>query len=960
MSPELQQQLASARAQLRADPRAAAALDGASASVQESVDRVLIGSDFVLKSCVRDPALLEWLVTGATLTDRRTPAALRLELGAELTIDVDDPADDALLMTLLRAVRRREMVRIAWRDLAGWADLDETLGQLSTLADTLITTAVQAARAGLLPLYGLPRDAAGAEQSLIVVAMGKLGGGELNFSSDVDLIFLFSTAGDTDGRRSISNEEYFTRLGRQAIKLMDQPTADGFVLRVDMRLRPFGDSGPLVVSETFLEDYLETHGRDWERYAWVKARAVTGASQYGSLYEAAIRPFVYRRYLDFGVFDALRDMKALIEREVARRDLTEHVKLGPGGIREIEFIVQAMQLIRGGQDRRLQTTSLRTALPRLVGSRLLDQETVDELDAAYVFLRRLENALQMADDQQTHTLPTDVLARERLAVALGFVDWPAADAALAMHRANVVRQFQALLFANGPAREAGHVGPGSFAVLWEQAASAAEFGASFERNGIADAADCGRQFAQFRSSNLVKRLDATGRKRLDVLMALIATELTTCAEPAAILRRVIRILEAIGARSTYFSLLNENEIARRRLIELSGYGGFLSKQIAAAPILLDELIDESLYGRLPRRAELMRDVTDKLASIDADDPEREVEALRHFQRAAIFRVAVSDLSGRLPLMRISDYLTEIAEIIVEHAMRLAWKQMTTQYGVPCCGMGPERRTVRVCAVGYGKLGGRELGYGSDLDLVFLHDSVGEDQETDAPKPVDNQMFFVRLAQRIVHILTMHSSAGRLYEVDVRLRPSGKGGLLITQVDAFAEYQRNEAWTWEHQALLHARAVAGDPELQARFERVRTDILCGSVKHDTLRKDVGDMRERMRRELSRSQAGQFDVKQDRGGVADIEFLAQYWALAFAPRHAAVVMYSDTIRQLETVASGGYVPQATVDQLTAAYRAYRARTHRLSLEDQKPIVPTTEFQTERSNVTSIWEQTLGATV
>ncbi|MEZ5512301.1 MAG: bifunctional [glutamate--ammonia ligase]-adenylyl-L-tyrosine phosphorylase/[glutamate--ammonia-ligase] adenylyltransferase [Steroidobacteraceae bacterium] len=954
MSPALELLLASSRARLREQPSGAAALDTAAPQIQQSLERVLAGSDFLVDSCVRDPSLLEWLVTTAQLLQPEPPAALAARLDRELQAELDE----AGVMTLLRQVRRREMLRIAWRDLAGWAPLEETLATLSILADTLIGAAVRHARTSLLPTYGLPRDADGAEQSLIVLGMGKLGGGELNYSSDVDLIFLFSGAGETDGRRTIASEEYFTRLGRLLIKFLDEPTADGFVLRVDMRLRPFGDSGPLVASASFLEDYLETHGRDWERYAWVKARAVTGAEHYASLYEAAVRPFVYRRYLDFGVFDSLRDMKAMIEREVARRDMAEHVKLGPGGIREVEFIVQAMQLIRGGQDRRLQTPSLRTAMPQLVGGRLLDEATVAELDAAYVFLRRLENGLQMRADRQTHTLPSESLERERLAVALGYDDWPMLADALAVHQANVIRHFKNLLFANAPVSEAGRVGPGSFAALWEQAAAVEQFQASFERNGIGEAADCARQFVEFRNANLVKRLDATGRKRLDVLMALIASELVDCAEPAAVLRRVIRIFEAIGARSVYFSLLNENEIARRRLIELSGYGGFLSKQIAAAPILLDELLDESLFGKLPSRSELERDIDDKLAGLDAGDPEREVEVLRHFQRAAIFRIAVADLSGRLPLMRISDHLTDVAEIIIEHAMRLAWNQMVAKYGTPRCGAAAERRAVRICAVGYGKLGGRELGYGSDLDLVFLHDSSGTDQETDAAKPVDNQMFFVRLAQRIVHLLTMHSAAGRLYEVDVRLRPSGKGGMLITQIDAFAAYQREDAWTWEHQALLHARAVAGNPELRAEFERVRLVILQSSVKRDTLHKEVGDMRARMRRELSRSQAGEFDIKQDCGGVADIEFLAQYWALQFAARHEAVVLYSDTIRQLETVASGGFVPQATVDQLTAAYRAYRARTHRLSLEDKLPVVPATEFVVERAQITAIWDETLGA--
>jgi [glutamine synthetase] adenylyltransferase / [glutamine synthetase]-adenylyl-L-tyrosine phosphorylase len=659
------------------------------------------------------------------------------------------------------------------------------------------------------------------------------------------------------------------------------------------------------------------------------------------------------------MFDALREMKALIEREVARRDLHDHVKLGPGGIREIEFIVQAVQLVRGGQDRRLQTQSLREALPRLAGSKLLEPAVVRELSDAYRFLRKLENALQMLADQQTHALPAGALERERLAVALRFPSWEALAVEIDRQRALVSTHFRDLLAgeANSPSASTGTAE--SFAAVWERGGTAAEF-AAVMADALPNAELCAAQLAELRASGLVRRLDAVGRKRLDVLIARIAAELPRLAEPSAVLKRIVRIIEAIGPRSAYFALLNENAVARARLIELSGHGEFLSAQLAASPILLDELIDESLFGAVPVRAELERDAAEKLLGVGDDDPEREVEALRHFQRAAVFRVAVADLTGRLPLMQVSDSLTEIAEIIVEHAMRLAWRQMTAQFGTPQCDASSARRSVRVCAVAYGKLGGRELGYGSDLDLVFLHDSSGERQETDAAKPTDNQVFFVRLAQRIVHLLTMHSAAGRLYEVDQRLRPSGKGGMLITQIDAFADYQKTEAWTWEHQALLHARAVAGDSELRTRFEQVRDTALQRDVKRATLARDVSEMRERMRKELSRAKEGQVDLKQDRGGIADVEFLAQYWALLYAESHAPVAMFSDTIRQLESVASADLVPQADVDVLTNAYRAYRARSHRLSLEGAPPLVDTTEFADERAAVATIWNRTLGASV
>ncbi len=821
--------------------------------------------------------------------------------------------------------------------------------------------------------------------------MGKLGGGELNFSSDIDLIFVFPEKGETSGGRAIDNEDFFTRLGRLLIRLLGERTAEGIVFRVDMRLRPFGDSGPLTASAVFLDNYLQTHGRDWERYAWIKARALTGRDAWKAIHAESVRPFVYRRYLDFGVFESLREMKALIEKEVARRDLAEHVKLGPGGIREIEFIVQAFQLIRGGQDRRIQTPSLLTVLPQLAGGKLLPLRVAQELEAAYLFLRRLENRLQMLADTQTHTIPADALTRERIAQAMGFADWETCAAELDLHRARVTRAFQEVMFARHEAQSPELPGVNGIVEAWVRGAPAAQFAGALRARGFTEAEAAAGLLEEFRGSTAMRRLDAPGRVRLDTLMPRLISSIAdlradsiadlrsdsiadlrsdSIADPrsdsnadpgsgqVAVLRRVLKVLEAIGSRSAYFALLNENALVRRKLVEVAALGEFLAAQIASHPLLLDELLDESAGGLPPPRAVLEKEVTARLEHLAEDEPERQVEGLRQFQRAAIFRVAMADLTGKIPLMRVSDYLTEIAEIIVEQAMRLGWKQITEQFGVPMSGTGAGRRVVKLCAVGYGKLGGNELGYASDLDLVFLHDSGAERAETDAAKPVDNQVFFIRYAQRVMHLLTMHSAAGRLYEVDVRLRPSGKGGMLITRVGAFVEYQEKEAWTWEHQALLHARAVAGDPGLRAEFENVRVEILKSHVKRDTLRTEVRSMRERMRKELSRAKpgSGKFDIKQDAGGTADIEFLAQYWALLHAGTHPPVVMFADTIRQLESVASADLVPQLTVDVLTHAYRKYRERSHHLSLEQAEALVPAEEFAAERAAVTSIWNSTM----
>ena len=866
----------------------------------------------------------------------------------------ESPGLEAQFLADLRGWRRREMVRIAWRDLAGWADLEETLSELTGFADVAINTACEFARRPLVARYGEPCSENGVVQPLVVVGMGKLGGGELNFSSDVDLVLLFPEYGETNGARSIANEEFFTRLGQGLVRMLETPTQDGIVLRVDLRLRPFGDSGPLVASFASFEDYLPRHGRDWERYAYVKARAITAADRYEEIKTAAVRPFVYRRYLDFGVFESLRDMKGLIAREVERRELADHVKLGPGGIREIEFIVQAFQLIRGGRDRRLQTPSLLKALGVLGATRLLPPDVVADLHAAYVYLRRLENRLQMLSDAQVHRLPEDVLSRERIAVAMGAADWPALLRQLDEHRARVSTHFRFVVCGGGDSdRNAVKIDLGRF---WDSQAETAALTESLARAGFADAPEGSRILLELRASSLVRKLDEPGRKRLQSLLPVLLSDIAAGGAQLPVLRRVLRIIEAIGQRSAYFALLQESSSARARLVELCGHGDFLAQQIASYPLLLDELIDERLAD-MTSRADLGRELALRMQLVQEDDPEHQVEALRHFQRAAIFRVGVADLTGRLPVMQVSDRLTDIAELIVERAMQLSWQQITAQHGTPLCDDGTGLRPVTVAAAGYGKLGGMELSYSSDLDLVFLHDSRGERQETDGAKPVDNQVFFVRLAQRIVHLLTMHSAAGRLYEVDVRLRPSGKGGMLVTSIHAFAEYQRQEAWTWEHQALLHARSVAGAPELRAEFEAVRMEILSNHVRRDTLRTEVRTMRERMRKELSRATDSQFDIKQDAGGVADIEFLAQYWALRWAKEYPPVAMFADTIRQLESVASADLVPQVTVDLLIVAYQAYRVRTHHLSLMNEQPIVGIAEFVTERAGVTRIWNRAMG---
>jgi [glutamine synthetase] adenylyltransferase / [glutamine synthetase]-adenylyl-L-tyrosine phosphorylase len=930
------------------------AVDTVSPALRSELPRVWPASEFVAGAWLRDRGFATWLAGPG----RRGAPADEAWLASELTGAVPPDADNDSFMNGLRRFRRRHLARIAWRDLADLADIDTVLRELSMLADTCIAAACVRAERELAARHGTPRRAEGTALPLLVLGMGKLGGGELNFSSDIDLVFLFPEHGETGGPRPLTFEEYYNRLGRRVAQILGTVNHEGFVYRVDLRLRPFGESGPLVVSFDAFEDYLQQHGRDWERYAYVKARPIVGGEQFGELYRDVLRPFVFRRYLDFGVFESLRGMKELIARDVERRELRDNIKLGPGGIREIEFIVQAFQLIRGGSDPRLQTRGLLAALSHLAGQKLLSAAAVAELAAAYRFLRKVENRLQEWNDEQTHEVPVDEAARVRLAFAMRTASWDEFEASLRAHRERVSAHFRTLVF--GPAQAAA--GDGALRELerlLEPELDVESRARLLREAGVVAVEPVLGSLEQLRESSYLRRLDAGGRRRLATLLPRLLRRIAGRESEQAALNRVLHVLERIGGRTVYLALLNENALALQRLVDLCAQSGFLADQIAAFPLLLDELLDERLIEAIPSRAEFAAELRGRMAGAGAEDPEHQVELLRQFQRAAVFRVAVADLTGRLPIMKVSDRLTDIAELIVQEALGLAWGQIATRHGHPeRLDAAGSRMPAGLIVVAYGKFGGYELGYGSDLDLVFLHDSAGDDERTTGPVMVENSVFFLRLVQRVVHLLTVHSAAGRLYEVDTRLRPSGKGGLLAQSITGFEQYQRNDAWTWEHQALLRSRAVAGSPALRERFEALRVDLLRHAVRRDTLHGDVRSMRDRMRAELSRTPEGSFDLKQDHGGIADIEFLAQYWTLKWSWRYAELVMFPDIIRQLESLASIDLVPQATVDVLTTAYRAYRQRIHHLSLEQGGSVVPAAEFADERAAVAEIWHATFPA--
>ncbi len=912
-----------------------------------SIPTVLACSRFVGDACARDPVVLVDLVRSGRLERGTAPGEYR----ALIADAVPPDAGDRATMQALRQFRRREMLRIAWRDLAGSATVDETLGELSDLADAAVVHAVEIARRELTLRHGLPRRRDGSQVDPIVLAMGKLGGRELNFSSDIDLVFLFPVCADTDGPRPLDPTRYFRRLGQRLIRLLDETTADGFVFRVDVRLRPFGTTGALALSVDAFEAYLVEHGREWERYAYVKARAICGNPDDVASVSALIRPFVYRRYLDFGIFESLREMKAMIRSEVTRRELKDDIKLGSGGIREIEFIAQVLQMIRGGRDAALRSRSLLGVIGRLAERRFLDPEVAEELLSAYRFLRRLENRIQALDDKQTHRLPDDVDDRARLALAMGFDDWPTLAGSVADVRACVATHFDAAVL--GPAGDASPAPPDVMRAVWD--GTTGDPGAVLKESGYRDPGRVLAVLDRLRAGTQIRRLDERGRARFDILIPRLLAEAAALKRAEDALERVATIIDAVGLRSAYFALLNERPVVLGRLLDLCARSRLIAGQVARDPLLLDALIDPAIFTDPPTRAQFETDLARRFE--DLGDAERQREALSQFQRNAVFQVAVADLSGALPLMKVSDRLTDIAELVLERALAMARGELQAVHGKPVCGDGRDRREAGFAIVAYGKLGGLELGYGSDLDIVFLHDSAGENQQTDGSRPLDNGRFFARVAQRIVSMLTTQTGAGAMYEVDTRLRPSGKSGLLVSAVQAFENYQREEAWTWEHQALLRARAVAGDRDVMAAFETVRRRILVQPRDDDALRDAVRTMRERMRRELGGGGPRLFHIKRDPGGITDIEFLVQFQVLRHAYAFPALVTWSDNIRQLEALADAALIETAVAKRLASIYRAYRRRLHRRNLMGDDPLVRAGEFDAERETVVAEWRAVFG---
>ncbi|HZX32204.1 MAG TPA: bifunctional [glutamate--ammonia ligase]-adenylyl-L-tyrosine phosphorylase/[glutamate--ammonia-ligase] adenylyltransferase [Rhodocyclaceae bacterium] len=817
------------------------------------------------------------------------------------------PADDEGLKAALRRLRQRAMAHIALRDLTGRASLAEVMESMSMLADVTTNFALDFHHRQLAAQFGEPLDRRGRPTRLLVVGMGKLGGRELNVSSDVDYIFIYPEDGDTAGPRKIDNFDFFCRLGKRLIGALGDLTCDGQVFRVDMRLRPNGDSGPLVCSLDGLENYFIAQGREWERYAWIKARVMnTGDNcqpEAQTELKRIARPFIFRKYLDFGAINAMRDLHAQIRREVARKDMADHIKLGPGGIREIEFIAQVFQLIRGGRDTGLQIRPTLSVLKCLAERRIIPPETETELREAYDFLRRLEHRLQYVEDKQTHSLPEDDADRQAIARSMDFPDWAALLVVLNGHRERVSRHFEEVFSDPG---EGEHPQAG----LWLGQLDEEHTLERLSALGFREPRAAAERLADLRKSGRYRQLPASNRERLDAVGPRFLEASAATPAPDATLARGLTFLETVSRRGAYLALLQQYPQALKRVADIVGSSSWAAEYLTRHPLLLDELLDPRLLETATDWAVFRHALLQDLANHQGDT-EREMDILREQHHAQVFRLLAQDLAGLHTIERISDHLTQLADILVQTTLDLCWNNLRKRH----------RDQPKFAVIGYGKLGGKELGYASDLDMVYVYDDDAmEAEET-----------YARLGQRLTTWLSSQTPAGIVFETDLRLRPNGDSGLLAVSIDGFRQYQLKHAWVWEHQALTRARFCAGDPAVGERFEAIRDEILREERDLGKLREEVLAMRRKMYDAHASNSDTEFDIKHDPGGIIDVEFIVQYLILGHAHRHPTLTGNLGNIALLRMAAELGLIPADLAEGTRNAYREYRRLQHQKRLND-----------------------------
>lgn len=919
---------------------------------QLSIQQAFALSDFIFQQSIQSPSLINELLhqqAGPVSEDIYQP--LLREKIQQLT-------NEAELNRCLRQFRNQHMAAIAWRDLLNLQSIEQSLLQVSELANQLIIQANDWLYHKLSERYGVPQGEFG-PQPLLIIGMGKLGGRELNFSSDIDLIFTYPEQGETSGgRQNIEHQQFFTKLAQGLINSLHNMTADGQVYRVDMRLRPLGDSGPLVMQFGAFEDYYQEQGRDWERYALLKGRILNPSSAYSEEVQHILKPFIYRRYLDFSTIESLRSMKALIQQEVRRRGLVDNIKLGQGGIREAEFIVQSLQLIRGGRELSLQLHSLLAAVKELINLDMLPQDDGTKLVSSYLWLRKVEHCLQQFNDKQTQVLPDNEQDKLRLQHVMHCSSYAEFLAQLQDCCHFIHSQFL-LLIGEDKTSEAEPISSAQQAAfdLWQldlDEPECQELLAPWLEPAEAD--KFREQLIDFSQRLKSSRIGQRGYNTLNSLMPLLIVNVLHCEELPTLerLQRVLLVFKAILGRTAYLELLLANQGALKQLVNLCSASPWVTEQLSRFPLLLDELINPTTLYNPTELHEYPSELRRALLRVEADDLELQMETLRQFKLSQQLTIAAADIANALPIMKISDHLTFLAEAVIAHVIDIAWQQLAEKHGEPHCQQaGPRDLQNKSFAVlAFGKLGGWELGYGSDLDLVFVHSCEGN-QLTQGLKPIESSQFYFKLAQRILHIFTTKTGLGILYDIDMRLRPAGQSGLLVCHFNGFATYQQDEAWTWEHQALCRARFIYGDKGLLNDFNQLRLAVLARQRDVSELRVQVVEMREKMRLHLAKGTAELFDLKQDQGGIADIEFIVQFLTLAHCHAAHSVAKWTDNVRVLESLVESDFISAADAQSLKDAYLTYRNQNHRLSLQNKTFTLYTAELREHKAQVMRIWQ-------
>ncbi|MFT5659139.1 MAG: glutamate-ammonia-ligase adenylyltransferase [Gammaproteobacteria bacterium] len=908
--------------------------------LQHKIERLAISSSYALIQICRNPSLL------LKLNELKQ---FDLEKNSLVTA-CDGSPDIATTQKILRQYRHAKLIEIIYLDVVNNISLKQTLIQLSNLADQLIKCALAAAEKHLIAKHGQPLDTNNNPITLNVIAMGKLGGQELNFSSDIDLICSYANEGELSGFGHLAYQEFFTRVVRLFAKLLNDTTEDGFVYRVDLRLRPWGKSGPVALHHMALEHYYQLHGREWEQYAMVKARIITGSDSDREYLNSILTPFVYRKYHDYRVFEGLASLKDQIDNQAKSKIMRDNIKVGSGGIREIEFFVQAFQILKGGRNKRLQSQQIFICFKILQSQNIVDSKTIEVLRKAYIFLRRLENRIQMIGDEQLHSCPHQPLVQARIAHSLNLPDWPAVQVQLDAHRARVSYHFNELFKADV---EADNTMVITDTIGDEKMDSQKiELMQSF---GIHQASEINQKLAEFFASNSWGFMSAKAKQRFTRLLPDLLKSVSQTEDHPVLFARLLKLFSSIAGRSVYFELLYQNIPLLKNLVQLFDQSEWIAQEVAQYPMLLEHLIQVGDADKKFDRDQIADSLKIQLDNV-VGDTELELDVLRLFKREQTIVIAIAELSEEISAIKVSQYLSELAEIILHAVYLLASSALQNQYGMPFCTTDNISREANFAIIGYGKLGGKEMHYRSDLDVIFLHDSSGTEQVTNGTKSIDNNVYFARLAQKIISMTSILTSSGKLYEIDSRLRPEGASGLLVSSDHAYLKYQLDKAWTWEHQALVRARYVAGCQILEPVFKNMRTSILSIHRDPQKLVQDIVKMRDKISYNKGPKQNEICNIKYSKGCMVDIEFMVQYWVLLHANKVSSISAYSDNIGLIKELFRLNLISSKQY-QLVDIYQTYHHLLHRTVLQNNPAVIASDLIAEEVEHVNNCWDECFG---